>query len=48
MVRWLIANGAKDVNVRDFKKQTPLDVAVENGHKAIAALLREAGGTTGR
>ncbi|MEA2573038.1 MAG: uncharacterized protein QOH93_336 [Chloroflexia bacterium] len=45
MVRWLLENGAQNVNVLDFENKTPLSVALANGHTEIADLLREHGGT---
>jgi ankyrin repeat protein len=46
-VAWLLKNGVTDPNTKNFQKKTPLDLAVENGHEAIAKLLRENGGATG-
>lgn len=43
MARWLIEHGADDLNVKDFRQRTPLGVAVELGHTAIADLLRSRG-----
>lgn len=42
---WLLKNGIQNVNVRNFRKETPLDVALRKGHTDIADLLREHGGT---
>jgi uncharacterized protein len=39
MVRWLLAHGATNVDIRDFNNKTPLQVANELGHAEIAALL---------
>ena len=43
----LIAEGA-DVNVRGFLGKTPLNMAVDEGKKEIADLLRKHGGKTSR
>lgn len=44
MTRWLLDNGADDVNHRDGRGRTPLARAVELGHEAVAAILRTHGG----
>ncbi len=44
MVRWLLARGA-DPNVLDYEGKMPLTVALENGRKEIAEILRQHGGT---
>ncbi len=44
MVSWLLANGARNVNVLNFDKKTPLRVAVENNFTETADVLRKAGG----
>jgi uncharacterized protein len=46
-VAWLLKNGVTNPNTKNFQKKTSLDLAVENGHEAIAKLLRENGGVTG-
>lgn len=43
MVAWLLTH-APDPNAPDFRGKTPLAVAEELGHEAIAAMLRAAGG----
>ncbi len=43
MVKWLLDNGANNVNALDFRGKTPLAVAEEKGFPAIAELLRENG-----
>ncbi len=43
MVELLLAKGA-DVNAKDDGGETPLDAAVNNGHKDVAELLRQHGG----
>ena len=45
MVRWLLENGAQNVNVPNFDSKTPLNVAQANGYTEIADLLRQHGGT---
>lgn len=45
MVCWLLENGAQNVNVLNFNNETPLKVALTNGHTEIADLLREHGGS---
>jgi ankyrin repeat protein len=40
MVKWLLENGIGDINVHNFNDQTPLQAAIENGHEAIATVLR--------
>lgn len=45
MVRWLIAQDVQDVNVKNWQGKTPLKVAEELQHPAIADLLRQAGGS---
>ena len=47
VVRLLLANGAQ-VNVRDRKDETPLDLAVSAREHAIAKLLRTRGAKTGQ
>jgi len=42
-VQLLVANKA-DVNARDGKGQTPLAIALHNGHTNVAELLRQHGG----
>ncbi len=44
MVAWLLAHGAH-VNALDYEKKTPLRLAVDSGHGAVAELLRQRGGT---
>jgi len=44
MVAWLLDNGAKDVNMPDFEKKTPLTRAIGANQTAIADLLRQRGG----
>lgn len=43
MVRWLLANGASDINVKDWQGKTPLAVALENEDDDMATLLRSHG-----
>ena len=43
MARWLLDRGA-DPNAPNFEGKTPLRVALDQGHAAIAELLRERGG----
>jgi ankyrin repeat protein len=45
MVRWLLENGAQNVNVLDYENNTPLSAALANGYTEVADLLREHGGT---
>jgi uncharacterized Ntn-hydrolase superfamily protein len=44
MAAWLLEHGA-DPTARDFKGKTPLRVAADAGHGAVAELLRQRGGT---
>ncbi|MBI3997796.1 MAG: ankyrin repeat domain-containing protein [Armatimonadetes bacterium] len=44
MAAWLLTQGA-DVNARDFRGQTPVRTAIQNGHGEVADLLRRRGGT---
>ncbi|MDQ6695525.1 MAG: ankyrin repeat domain-containing protein [Chloroflexota bacterium] len=44
MVKWLLDNGVKDVNIGNFDGKTPLAMAIQGGHKDIAALIEERGG----
>ena len=39
MVAWLLANGVKDVNFRDYENKTPLERATERNQTAIIELL---------
>jgi hypothetical protein len=41
MVRWLLDNGAQDVNAKDYQNKTPLQHALESEQPEIADLLRE-------
>ena len=43
MVQWLLTHGATDIEVLDFEKKTPLQVAEGKGDTRIAELLREHG-----
>jgi ankyrin repeat protein len=43
MVKWLLENGAQDVNATDFQGKTPLTIAEEKGLTQIAELLRARG-----
>ncbi len=43
MVEWLLNHGAH-VNALDHEQKTPLRVAVETGHTAVAEVLRRRGG----
>ena len=44
MVEWLLAHGVQDVNRPNFQQKTPLAVALERGHGAVAEVLRRRGG----
>ena len=44
LTAWILENGAQNVNTRNFRKETPLDVALRKGHADIADLLRKHGG----
>ena len=44
MTQWLLANGVTEVNSPDGFKRTPLKIALEKGHKDVAAVLRAHGG----
>jgi ankyrin repeat protein len=44
MVIWLLANGARDVNVPNYEGKTPLTVALERGYFDIADILQSEGG----
>lgn len=43
MLRWLLDHGATEVNIKNFRDETPLDVARGKGFDEIAALLIEHG-----
>jgi ankyrin repeat protein len=43
MTKWLLENGATNVNAPDGFKRTPLKIAVEKGYTDVAALLRKHG-----
>lgn len=43
-VQWLITKGA-DVNVKNYQGETPLKIALDNGHDQVANLLRQNGAT---
>ena len=45
MVRWLLENGATELDVQDFRGRTLLQHAQESEQPEIAALLREYGAT---
>lgn len=44
MTKWLLANGATDVNAPDGFRKTPLKIAIEKGYDEVAAVLRAQGG----
>lgn len=44
MTKWLLANGATNVNASDGFRKTPLKIALEKGYHDVAAVLREHGG----
>ncbi len=44
MVAWLLDNGADNLRVTNFQGKTPLQLAQDRGHNAIAELLRARGG----
>jgi ankyrin repeat protein len=39
MLGWLLANGASDINVKNFEDKTPLQVAKDNNYQEIVDLL---------
>lgn len=43
MVRWLLDNGAADLQIPNYEGKSPLTKAVELGHTEIAELLRSRG-----
>lgn len=43
MLAWLLANGASDINVKNFEDKTPLQVAEDNDNQEIVDLLRQYG-----
>jgi ankyrin repeat protein len=45
MLRWLLDNGASEVNILNFAGKTPLAVALESGDTAAAEVLRHHGAT---
>lgn len=45
-VAWLLKNGVDNPNTKNFRGQTPFDLALQRGHKAIVELLRAAGGAS--
>ena len=47
MVAWLLDHGVTNLDAPDYDGKTPLRVAVERGHTAIADLLRQRGATEG-
>ena len=44
MTKWLLANGATNVNAPDGFRKTPLKIALEKGYQDVASMLREHGG----
>lgn len=46
-VTWLLKNGVDNPNTKNFRGKTPLDLALEQKHDAVAELLRAAGGVGG-
>lgn len=44
MIKWLLTNGATNVNAPDGFRKTPLKLALEKGFAEVATLLREHGG----
>jgi ankyrin repeat protein len=42
--QWLITQGA-DIHVKNYQGETPLKIALDNGHDQIADLLRHNGAT---
>lgn len=44
MTKWLLENGATNVNTPDAFKRTPLKIAVEKGYEDLASWLRAHGG----
>jgi ankyrin repeat protein len=43
MVEWLLDNGVQNINAPDYQGKTPLKSALDQGHTAIADLLRSRG-----
>ena len=48
LVAWLLRHGVTNPNTRNFQGRTPLDLALERKHDDVVALLRAAGGVSGR
>ncbi len=44
MVRWLLAGGVQDINVKNFDGKTPAEVAEERQFAAVVDLIRQHGG----
>lgn len=45
--RWLLERGVDDIDIKDFRGRTALDLARLAGHEAVAGLLEEYGGSSG-
>jgi uncharacterized protein len=43
MVKWLLANGATNLNVPNFAGKSPLTAALKSGHSGIVEMLRAHG-----
>jgi uncharacterized protein len=43
LVQWLLDNASPDINAKDYRGRTPLEVALERKQNDIASLLRDRG-----